>query len=123
MLGEDSRLDVGGAAGGEIDHEVESLTLVKGRFLRRESRRLKSGKNEQAYRKDCLSRIVSLHLILLSVQRSETEYLAKLAGVVVEIEINFLGAYESRIEDRGLRMAGMKGRDLLSSILHPRPNP
>ena len=91
MPGEDSRLDVSGATSGEIDHDIESLTLVKGRFLRRESRRLKSGKQEQAYRKDCLSRIVSLHLILLSVQRSETEYLAELAGVVVEIEINFLG--------------------------------
>jgi hypothetical protein len=57
------------------------------------------------------------------VQGLETEYFAKLAAVIIEIEINFFGAYESRIEDRGLRMAGMKGRDLLSSILHPRPNP
>jgi hypothetical protein len=53
------------------------------------------------------------------VQRSETEYLAKLAGVVVEIEINFLGhglvsAYESRMENRGSKIALSP-----SSILNP----
>src|ERR1051325_11832066 len=33
MLGENARLDVGGPAGGEVDDEVESLSLIEGRFL------------------------------------------------------------------------------------------
>src|ERR671922_2559787 len=69
MLGEDSRFDVGGAASGKIDHEVECLPLVKGRFLRGHSQGLKSAKQEQACCKSCQSTIFSPHLILLSTQR------------------------------------------------------
>src|SRR6266545_7669944 len=91
MLGEDARLDVGGAAGGEIDDNVESLALVEGSFSGGEPRSSETGNHQQAYREKYRSLIVLPHLIFLLARRSKPEYLTKLAGVVVEISINFFG--------------------------------
>ena len=33
MLGKNPALDIGGPAGGEVDHDVEGLALVEGRFF------------------------------------------------------------------------------------------
>ena len=37
MLGENSGLDVGGAAGGKVDDDIDRLALIERRFFRRPS--------------------------------------------------------------------------------------